>query len=182
MRAGGEIPSRSRALGAGLSLLAGRWEDAPADSAYIAPTPQQLYDELDRFHRPHRSDSTWAEWHYFNVVSAPDEWWYISYVVRGNVPAGRGAGVLLITRRRADGRYERFTATEPPERVTFDTTGASGIETARRSRRATANGSPGTSYPRWRRRRRAGSASPRAVPFSRRHPRTTTITGGCGAT
>jgi hypothetical protein len=121
VRAGGEIPSRSRALGAGLNVLAGRWEDAPGDSAYLTPTPQQLYDELDRFHRPHQSDSTWAEWHYFNVVTSPDEWWYVTYMVRGDVSAGRGAGVVLITHRRVDGRYERFTAEESPERITFDT-------------------------------------------------------------
>ena len=52
VRAGGEIPSRAAALGAGLDVLHGRWADSPADSAYVAPTPQQLYDELDRFHLP----------------------------------------------------------------------------------------------------------------------------------
>ena len=124
VRAGGEIPSRSRALGAGLDLLAGRWEDSPADSAYIAPTAQQLYDELDRFHRPRRPDSTWAEWHYFNVVTAPDEWWYITYLIGGEVPTGRWRGGLLITHRRADGRYERFMADVPSTDVAFDTSRA----------------------------------------------------------
>ena len=52
VRAGGEIPSRAAALGAGLDVLHGRWADSPADSAYVAPTPQQLYDDLDRFHLP----------------------------------------------------------------------------------------------------------------------------------
>src|SRR5262245_21638489 len=64
VRAGGEIPSRAAALGAGLDVLDGHWTDSPADSAYVTPTAQQLYDELDRFHQPRSPDSTWGEWHY----------------------------------------------------------------------------------------------------------------------
>lgn len=155
VRAGGDIPSRAAALGAGLDLRAGRWADSPADSAYIAPTAQQLYDELDRFHLPPRPDSTWGEWHYFNVVTGPEEWWYVSYLVGGEVaregsresrvqgqesssakPArpstldprrrgeGRWAGRLLVTHRRPDGRYRRYTAEVPGERVRLDTTRA----------------------------------------------------------
>ena len=55
VRAGGEIPSRAAALGAGLDVRQGAWRDSPADSAYVAPTAQQLYDELDRFHLPRRA-------------------------------------------------------------------------------------------------------------------------------
>lgn len=121
VRAGAEIPSRSRALGAGLRVLQGRWDDAPADSAYVAPTLQQLYDDLDHFHPPHRTDSTWAEWHYFNIVTGPGEWIYLTYLIHGNVSAGRGGGVLLLNRHRADGRYERYTAEIPAERVAFST-------------------------------------------------------------
>jgi hypothetical protein len=51
-RAGGEIPSRAQALGSGLNIRDGRWQDSPRDSSYIVPSPQQLYDELDRFHTP----------------------------------------------------------------------------------------------------------------------------------
>jgi hypothetical protein len=124
VRAGGEIPSRARAMGAELDVRAGRWQDLPADSAWVAPSAQQLYDELDRFHIPPRRDSTWGEWHYFNVVPAADEWWYVSYLVGGEVAAGRWGGQLLITRRRPDGRYERFTADVPAERIRLDTTRA----------------------------------------------------------
>jgi hypothetical protein len=151
-RAGGEIPSRAAALGVGLDVREGRWADAPADSAYILPTAQQLYDELDRFHIPRRPDSTWGEWHYFNLVTGPDEWWYVSYLVGGEVelgsqgsrvegqgsPAatrrstldsrrgeeGRWGGRLLVTHRRPDGRYDRYTADAPAERVVLDTTRA----------------------------------------------------------
>jgi hypothetical protein len=124
VRAGGEIPSRAAALGSGVRVIAGRWEDSPADSAYIAPSLQQLYDELDRFHLPARPDSSWGEWHYFNVVVSPNEWWYLTYLVGGEVPGGRWGGQLLVTHRRPDGRYERFTAAVPSDRIELDTTRA----------------------------------------------------------
>ena len=126
VRAGGEIPSRAEAVGAGLRVTAGRWQDTPADRAYVAPTPQQLYDELDAFHLPARPDSTWGEWQYYNLVTAPDEWWYITYLVggamsRATFPGGRWGGRLLITHRRPDGRHERYTADYPAPQVRLDT-------------------------------------------------------------
>ncbi len=124
VRAGGEIPSRAAAVGARLDVLRGAWTDSPADSAYVTPSLQQLYDELDRFHVPPRRDSTWAEWQYYNVVTAPNEWWYVTYLVGGGVTTGRWGGRVLVTHRRADGRYERFTSEAPGARSRFDTTRA----------------------------------------------------------
>ena len=124
VRAGGEIPSRAAAVGAGLQVLHGSWADTPADSAYIAPSRQELYDELDRFHVPPRPDSTWAEWQYYNVVTSPDEWWYVTYLVGGEVPAGRWGGRVMMTHRRADGAYERFVSETPGTPGMFDTTRA----------------------------------------------------------
>jgi hypothetical protein len=121
VRAGGEIPSRARALASGIRVLQGHWQDSPADSAYTNPTRQQLYDELDRFHIPARPDSTWGEWHYFNLLISPEEWWYVTYLVGGGVPSGRWGGRMLVTHRRPDGRYERFGAEVPSDHVTFDT-------------------------------------------------------------
>jgi hypothetical protein len=121
VKAGGEIPSRAAAVGAGLRIVAGAWADSPADSAWVAPTTQQLYDELDRFHLPRLRDSTWGEWHYFNVVTGPEEWWYVTYLVGGDVAGGRWGGQLLVTHRRPDGRYERFTSQAPSAAVRFDT-------------------------------------------------------------
>ncbi len=121
VRAGGEIPSRASAVGAGLDVLQGRWADSPADSAYIEPSRQRLYDELDRFHIPRRPDSTWAEWQYYNVVTGPHEWWYLTYMVDGALPTGRWGGRVLVTHRRPDGRYERFTAEAPASEVAIDT-------------------------------------------------------------
>jgi hypothetical protein len=123
VRAGGEIPSRARALGAGLDLREGYWNDSAADSEYIAPSPQRLYDEIDHFHIPTRPDSTWAEWHYFNLVSGSNEWWYITYMVAGAIPAGRWGGRVLITHRQPGG-YERFTTDVPSGLVVLDTTKA----------------------------------------------------------
>ena len=120
-RAGGEIPSRARAVGASLQLTAGGWSDTPTDLAWIAPTPQQLYDELDHFHRPVTPDSTWAEWHYFNVVTGPGEWWYVTLLVGGALPDGRWGGQLLVTHRSADGRYERFADPISSARIQLDT-------------------------------------------------------------
>jgi hypothetical protein len=139
VRAGGEIPSRAEALGSELHVLSGTWRDSPSDSLYIAPTRQQLYDELDRFHLPETPDSTWAEWHYFNVVIAPDEWWYITFMVGGELTrnqfvAGldsavgqqqrRWGGQILISRRRPDGRYERYVTRKPAGSIVLDTSRA----------------------------------------------------------
>jgi len=124
VRAGGEIPSRAAMMGAGLDVVAGAWTDAPADRAWFAPTPQQLYDELDRFHLPRGRDTTWGEWHYVNVVVSEQEWWYITLLVGGDVLGERWGGQVLVTRRRPDGGHDRFTATVPREEVRFDTTRA----------------------------------------------------------
>ncbi|MEO8200087.1 MAG: hypothetical protein ABI679_06145 [Gemmatimonadota bacterium] len=133
VRAGGEIPSRSTELGSGIRVLTGTWSDSPADSAYIRPSAQQLYDEIDHFHIPQVEDSTWGEWHYFNIVTGPDEWWYVSLLVGGRLPSGRWGGQVLVTHRREDGIYERFAGAEPSNRIAFDTSradlvlGASGV-------------------------------------------------------
>jgi hypothetical protein len=124
-RAGGEIPSRAAALGAGLDVLEGRWADSPADSAYVTPTPQQLYDDLDHFHFPRTRDSTWGEWHYVNLVTGPGEWWYLTFLVGGEVSldrrSDRWGGRMMVTHRRPDGRYDRYTADASPVDVEFDT-------------------------------------------------------------
>lgn len=124
VRAGGEIPSRAAAAGAGIDVRAGVWQDSPADSAWLAPGPERLYHELDRFHLPSHPDSTWAEWHYFNLVVGPREWWYLTFLVGGEVGAGRWGGLLLATHRRPDGRYERFTTRVPRSEIALDTTRA----------------------------------------------------------
>jgi hypothetical protein len=119
VRAGGEIPSRALAVGSGLNVRDGRWQDSSADSSYMAPSQQQLYDELDHFHLPSR-DPSWREWHYFNLVISPHEWWYVTYLIRGEIPSGE----LLVAHRRPDGLYERYSSRIPPAEVAFDPTRA----------------------------------------------------------
>jgi hypothetical protein len=119
--AGGAIPSRAERVGAGIRVMSGTWQDTADDSAYIAPTRQQLYDELDHFHYPSVADSSWGEWHYFNVVTGPDEWWYVSLLVGGLVPAGRWGGQVLVTHRTPDGRYEKLEQSVPGSAISFDT-------------------------------------------------------------
>lgn len=124
VRSGGEVPSRAAAVGAGLDVVAGSWRDSPADSAWVSPSPGQLFDEIDHFHLPRRRDSTWAEWHYFNVVAGPAEWWYLTWLVGGDVPDGRWGGRLLVTHRTPGGKHEQFIADVPARLVRFDTTRA----------------------------------------------------------
>ncbi|MEO8139902.1 MAG: hypothetical protein ABI742_09655 [Gemmatimonadota bacterium] len=123
-RAGGEIPSRAASLGAGLHVLSGAWQDVGADSAWIAPSPGQLYDELDRFHIPAVADSSWGEWHYFNFTTGPGDWWYVTYLVGGRVLRGSWGGQMLVSHRKPDGRYDRFTAAVPADSIVLDTTRA----------------------------------------------------------
>ena len=151
VRAGGEIPSRAAAVGSGIQVLSGNWQDEPDDSAYVTPSLQQLYDELDRFHLPARADSAWGEWHYFNVVVSEDEWWYLTFLVGGEISSGRWGGQLLATHRRPDGKYQRFTTSVPASAITLDTSradlvlGRSSVEqlNGRYSLRAQAQGSAG---------------------------------------
>jgi hypothetical protein len=124
VRAGGEIPSRAAAVGASLRLVEGRWEDTRGDVAYVNPSREELYDELDRFHLPVVNDSTWGEWHYFNVVTGPEEWWYISYVVGGLVGRGRWGGQLLVTHHHPNGSLRRYVTAIPSEEVQLDTASA----------------------------------------------------------
>jgi hypothetical protein len=121
VRAGGEVPSRARSVGSGLEVLSGRWEDSPEDSSYISPTQQELYDQLDRFHLPSRPDPSWGEWHYFNLVTSPSEWWYITYLIGGEIQGKRWGGQLIVTHRRPGGKHDRFVAPAPPSGIRFDT-------------------------------------------------------------
>jgi hypothetical protein len=124
VRAGGEVPSRARAVGSGLQLLSGQWQDSPADTNYITPTRQHLFDELDHFHLPARTDPSWAEWHYFNLVTSADEWWYVTYLIGGEVRGKKWGGQVIVTHRRPDGKYDRFVAQAPANHIAFDTSAA----------------------------------------------------------
>jgi len=126
--ASGELPSRTAAVGAMPAIAAGAWTDDSRDAAWRNPSPHGLRDAIDHFHLPPdsaRSDPTWAEWHYFNVLS-PDgrRWAFISFIVAGQVPRGRWGGQVLVTTHEQGGASRRFTATVPATDVRFSTSDA----------------------------------------------------------
>ncbi len=120
--ASGEIPSRAGAAGAVPRLLSGRWADSDADRRWMAPAQNELLREIDRFHIPPVCDSTWAEWHYFNVVLDQGRWVYATLMVAGEVGVpGRWGGRILLTVREPDGTHRSLTRDLPGEQVRFDT-------------------------------------------------------------
>ncbi|HEX8945979.1 MAG TPA: hypothetical protein VF785_22760 [Gemmatimonadaceae bacterium] len=126
--ANGEIPSRNLAVGSRASLTAGRWDDDAIDRSWRDPQPDELRHAIDHFHLPPaeaRRDPTWAEWHYFNVLS-PDrsKWTFISFIVGGEVPDGRWGGQVLVTTHEQGGVSRRFVATVPATDVSFSTSRA----------------------------------------------------------
>ena len=82
--------------------------------------------EIDRFHLPTGEaarDSTWAEWHYFNVILEDDRWIYLTFMVAGALaePDGWG-GRILLTIREPDGTPPLPHARDfPATAVRFDT-------------------------------------------------------------
>jgi hypothetical protein len=121
----GEIPSATRAVGAAPAIAEGKWENDDGDRRWIAPTPVELRNEIDHFHLP--SDSvgkrdTWAEWHYFNVLS-PDQrrWAFVSFIVGGDVTGTKWNGQIGITIRGQNGPTRRFSAFVDRSRVRFST-------------------------------------------------------------
>jgi hypothetical protein len=118
----GEIPSRARAVGAPPELLSGRWADSPADRLWASPSQAELLRQIDRFHLPAVRDSTWAEWHYFNLVLDEERWLYLTLRVRGEVGVpGRWGGRVVLTVRDPGGAHRSLTRDVPGEVVRFDT-------------------------------------------------------------
>jgi hypothetical protein len=128
VHASGDIPSATAAVGAAPEIVEGKWENDDGDRRWVAPTLVELRNEIDCFHVP--SDSvvnrdTWAEWHYFNVLS-PDRkrWAFISFIVGGDVASTKWGGQIGITLREQDGATRRFAATFDRSRVRFSTSDA----------------------------------------------------------
>ncbi len=123
VRAAGEIPSRTAAVGAIPTVVAGSWKDDAQDRRWIAPTRDELYADIDHFHLPPpgvADRESWGEWHYFNVLS-PDtrRWWFISLIVGGDVTGTDWGGLVALTRREQGGATDRFTRTHDRSRVRF---------------------------------------------------------------
>ena len=123
--ASGEIPSRTTGLGAMPPVVRGSWSDDTLDRVWRDPSLAEIRDAIDHFHLPPRSargDPTWAEWHYFNVLSADRKRWaFISLIVGGAVPDGEWGGQVLVTLHSEGGASRRFVATSPSRAVHFST-------------------------------------------------------------
>lgn len=121
----GDLPSRTAAVGAAPKLRVGSWADDDIDRAWRDPSPAELRDAIDNFHLPPanlRADPTWAEWHYFNVLSADrTKWAFISFMVAGQVPAGQWGGQVLVTLHSQGGASKRFVANVPAANVQLST-------------------------------------------------------------
>ena len=126
--ASADIPSRTAGVGAAPTIVAGAWSDDDADRAWRDPSPRELRDEIDHFHLPPpglRNDATWAEWHYFNVLSADRRHWaFISFIVGGQVPNGKWGAQVLVTLHTQGGGSRRFSAIVPANAVRFSTADA----------------------------------------------------------
>ncbi len=130
VRAIGEIPSATLAVGAGPELAEGAWEDDEGDRRWTSPTPIELRHEIDRFHLTPSSltaeeRETWGEWHYFNVLSADRKRWaFLTLAVGGDVPAGEWGGRVLLTVHEQGRPERRFERLVPARDVRLDTTRA----------------------------------------------------------
>ena len=130
VRAGGDIPSLTAAVGAAPNVSAGAWVDDSLDRRWFAPSMAELRHEIDHFHVPPASaahDPSWGEWHYFNVISADRATWaFVSFIVAGDVGGERGrwGGQVLVTLHEQGKPERRFTSSVPSSEVRFSTTDA----------------------------------------------------------
>jgi hypothetical protein len=128
VHASGEIPSATRAVGAGPEIVQGNWSSDDGDRRWISPTLTELRHEIDHFHAPSeevKNRETWAEWHYFNVLShRGTRWAFISFIVGGDVTGTNWGGTLGITLREQNGATRRFGMTLDRSKVRFSTTDA----------------------------------------------------------
>jgi hypothetical protein len=125
VRATGEVPGATRAVGAAPELAAGAWRDDEGDRRWADPTPAELRHEIDHFHlTPAGAEhaSTWAEWHYFNVVS-PDSrrWAFVALIVNGDVRGDAWGGRFTVTLREQGGATRRYASVVRPAAVRFST-------------------------------------------------------------
>jgi len=125
VRASGEIPSAGAAVGGAPTVVAGQWADDAGDRRWAAPSEALLRHDIDHFHDTPsgvRDPESWAEWHYFNIVSADRKRWaFLTFMVSGDVPRGEWQGQLLLTMHEEGGAIRRFARTIDRSRVRYST-------------------------------------------------------------
>ncbi|MBC7841059.1 MAG: ABC transporter permease [Gemmatimonadaceae bacterium] len=125
VRAAGEIPDATRAVGAPAPLTEGTWRDDDGDRRWTTPTLLELRHDADHFHLPPADavmPESWGEWHYFNVLSADAaRWYFITFIVAGAVPAGEWGGQVLVTAHEAGRPSRRFSMAVPRSGIRFST-------------------------------------------------------------
>ena len=130
VRASADIPSLTSAAGAGPQVIAGAWGDDSIDRRWRSPADVELRHELDHFHLPPAEavhDPSWAEWHYFNVISADGKRWaFVTFIVAGAITDGpqRWGGQVLVTLHEQGKAARRFTSTVASTAVRYSTTDA----------------------------------------------------------
>jgi hypothetical protein len=131
VRALGELPSATAAVGAAPALATGQWRDDEVDRRWARPTPAELEADIDHFHVPPpgiANPQSWGEWHYFNIVSADRrQWVFISFILGGAVGRADWGGQVLVTTHTAPAadapaREHRYVATAAPAAIQFSTT------------------------------------------------------------
>jgi len=130
VRASGDIPSLTAAVGAAPTITDGTWSDDSLDRRWRSPTLAELRHDIDHFHVPPKEvagDPSWAEWHYFNVIS-PDlqRWAFISFMLVGDVggAADRWGAQFDVTLHEQGRPPRRFTSRVASSDVRFSTTDA----------------------------------------------------------
>ncbi|HKH92509.1 MAG TPA: hypothetical protein VKA54_11935 [Gemmatimonadaceae bacterium] len=130
VRASGDIPSLTAGVGAAPTITAGAWRDDSLDRRWHSPTLAELRHDIDHFHTPPKEvagDPSWAEWHYFNVIS-PDRrsWAFISFMLVGDVggAADRWGAQFDVTLHEQGRPPRRFTSRVASSDVRFSTTDA----------------------------------------------------------
>jgi hypothetical protein len=128
VRASGELPDATRAVGAAPDLLAGTWTNDAGDDRWATPTVAEFRHDLDRFHTPPAglaAPDSWGEWHYFNVLDPSGERWaFVSFILGGDVRGEEWTGQVSVTLHGRGRPERRFSTRVPAEAVRFDTTHA----------------------------------------------------------
>lgn len=128
VRATGEIPSATRAVGGAHDLASGAWEDDDGDRRWSAPSAQELRHDIDHFHETPvgvLNRESWGEWHYFNVLSADGRRWaFLTFLLGGDVPNGEWGGQLLLTLHEGGRPARRFSRRVDRAKVRYSTSDA----------------------------------------------------------